>query len=247
MDFGMRLWARGGKGMLVSGGCREDGSVRIPEGVFREVRELKDRTGLYINLHTGLVDGRTAGLVAWSGADNVSFDLVGDDRAIREVLHLDRTVEDYEKSYRSLTEAGANVTPHILAGLNWGGPSGEMRAVEIAKAFSPKVAVLLVLVPTKGTPMEGVPPMGMEEVLQIAHHMRASLGGELMLGCMRPKKGPSLEMAVLDAGFDGIVLPSRSTVKKARELGWGIELADTCCCALGPRASRSLRTPHPPD
>ena len=228
-EFGIDLSNRGGKGLLVSGGCGPDGGVPMSPHILRQISRLKKETDLVINMHTGLIDPGTAGRIGASGVDMVSFDLIGDNETIRRVLHLDRTVGDFERSYSNLREAGLRVTQHILSGFHYGKERGERRAVDIASRFEPERAVMIILIPTPGTPMENVAPMKDGRVLSIARYMRGRLKGELFLGCMRPRGNSPLEIALLEAGFNGIVLPSRRTMEYIEEKGYIVEKRYSCC------------------
>ena len=230
--FGMSLWKKGGVGMLVSGGCTPEGAVPIDRGILDQVRRLKDETGLLINMHTGLVGKETASLIASSGVDAISFDVLGDDSTIREVLKLQKQVEDYTRSYETLLDSGLNVVPHILAGFHFGKERGEKRAIDIVSGFEPDRAVLITLIPTKGTGMEDVQPMDRSELLSIARYMRDKIEGDLILGCMRPKGMSDMESEILKIGFNGIVLPSRKTLGNIKKEGWKTTSHDNCC-AIG--------------
>ncbi len=101
---------------LVSGGCVA-ATGRVP---FMD--HLPDLTVLgrrgRLNFHVGLVGEEEAS--ALSGlADAVSFDVVGDDDTIREVLHLDRKVVDYRRSLDALRRPVRGVPP-VRAGLHGG-------------------------------------------------------------------------------------------------------------------------------
>jgi hypothetical protein len=75
----------GGTGFLLSGGCDHRG--RVPLGPFLDtVRDIKARTGLAVNLHTGLVDEVGAGELLASEADAFSVDVVQDPRTIGHCL-----------------------------------------------------------------------------------------------------------------------------------------------------------------
>ena len=230
LDFGRELSNRGGRGLLISGGCDQTGAVDFPDHTFDEIKELKEKTGLLINLHCGLVDEETAIKISGSGVDKVSFDLVYDDDTIHEVLGLDRTRKDYLETMIRLEKHGIAVVPHILAGLYRGQLSWEFEAVEILSTMNVDEVVLIILIPTKGTSFENVPVPGTEKILELAKAMRGSLKKRIVLGCMRPKGILELEKKVLEIGFDGIVLPGRSTIKWMLDQGWHLEQENICCC-----------------
>jgi uncharacterized radical SAM superfamily protein len=230
--FGKELVKRGGRGMLVSGGCSPDGAVDFPDHTFQEIRRLKEETSLLINLHCGLVDGKTADSISRALVDRVSFDLVYHDPTIESVLNLQRKREDYVSTMELLIEKGLKVSPHILAGLDHGKLSWEKDAVKMIAKMGDRIdeVILIVLIPTKGTPFGELPVPSEEEVLDLASFMRKNLDCRLVLGCMRPKGFHAIETGVLDIGFDGIVLPSKRTAAWIGERGFPVEDRNICCC-----------------
>jgi uncharacterized radical SAM superfamily protein len=198
--------------------------------VFSEIKELKRQTSLKVNLHAGLIDKATAEMISRSGVDKVSFDLIYSDRCIRNVLHLDRKKEDYIATLGLFEEHDIPYSPHILAGLDNGIISWEYDAVDRLGVYEPDEVILIIFIPTKGTPMEHIPPTSHSAVIELGGYMRAELSSRLVLGCMRPKGDRIVEMGLMEAGFNGIVLPSRSTLDQMRERGWEIVEERTCCC-----------------
>jgi len=229
-EFGMELERRKGKGLLVSGGCNQDGAVAFPDFTFQEIRRLKEETSLSINLHCGLVDRETADRVSMSMVDRVSFDLVYHDPTIKNVLHLDRDRDDYIATMELLRDRGLRVVPHILAGLDHGKLSFEIEAVDRISGMKFEEVILIILIPTRGTPFGNLPPPDENDVLDLASYMRERLDCRLVLGCMRPKGYHALETGVLKRGFDGIVLPSGRTLKWIREEGYQVDEKNMCCC-----------------
>lgn len=230
LQFGISHAEAGGKGFLLSGGCDSNGAVPFPAHIFQELSEIKDTTDLTINMHVGLLDDKTARRISSSQVDNVSFDLVLDDETISEVLHIDRPSGDYVKTLDLLDGYGIPVSPHILAGLNFGTISWEFDAVKELSRRHYENVILIILIPTKGTGMHTVEPPENGMVLALAREMRRALDGRLVLGCMRPKGSIEIEMGLLDSGFDGIVLPSRRTLGYIDEKGWEIQKHNKCCC-----------------
>ncbi len=229
VKFGMDLWDRGGSGILVSGGCDPDGRVPFSDDILKQISELKRETGLTINVHVGLVGRQEAEAIHRTDVDVVSFDVIGDDSTIKEVLHLDRKVVDYISSYEALVDADLKVTPHILGGIHFGEIKGEMRAIDICSTFKPRSTVLIILIPTPGTPMELIDPLSLENALSIGRYMRERISGKIYLGCMRPKGMVEVETSLLDIGLDGIVLPLKKTYGHIRKKGWETVEYDHCC------------------
>ncbi len=231
-DFGMELWKKGGTGLLISGGCDPSGSVEFSDHTLQEARRLKEGTSLVLNFHTGLLDSEGADRIASSLPDMVSLDIVADREVVNDIFHLDAGLEDYRRTYDLLVERGIRVVPHVLAGLRPSVRDLEERAIDLIEPFSPEAAVLISFIPTKGTPMGKTHPAPASLVLGTAKAMREDLRGKLYLGCMRPKGDASLEIDVLELGFDGIVQPSRATMEWMRGRGFSMEELEQCCAAL---------------
>jgi uncharacterized radical SAM superfamily protein len=220
--------ARAAASYLISGGCMADtGQVpfarRLPE-----LRELRRHGRL--NFHVGLVGDAEAAQLA-DLADCVSFDVVGDNDTIRDVLHLDRKVEDYAAALLALARH-VRVVPHILVGLHGGELRGERRALEIAASVSPEAIVFIVFIPTRGTPFADRLPPPVADVAGLLAEARLALPAtSLGLGCMRPGGSYrwTLDPLAVLAGVQSIVLPSRQAVDLAKDLQLIPRWATECC------------------
>lgn len=227
----LELASNGVHGVLLSGGYNEDGYV--PLAPFLDtIERLKNDTGLFLSAHTGLVPNWLARELGRAGVDLADFDLIGDDKTIKLVLGIDRTVEDYRTAMKALRRSLPHVVPHICIGLHAGELRGEFRALDIASEIKPSTIVLLVLTPTTGTdfaPLTAPPPEVVEKVVAEARLKFPT--AQLALGCMRPR-GPhrvEIELAALRAGVDRMELPSRETTEAARDMGLKIKRLDACC------------------
>lgn len=213
---------------LVSGGCvAATGQVPYP-AQLDDLRQLKRRGRL--NFHVGLVGEAEIAPLA-DLADAVSFDVVGDDATIREILHLDRTVADYRRTLAALA-ARVRVVPHVLVGLHGGQLRGERRAVEIIGELGLREMVYIILIPTPGTALADVAPPAPAAVAELFAWTRRELpAARLGLGCMRPAGAYRRlvdPLAVL-AGFQAIVQPDRAAVALAAELGLAAAVKEECC------------------
>ena len=224
------LARRGAKGFLLSGGLDSAGRVPLSRHVDA-IREIKSSTDLQVNAHIGLAMKEDISALVDAGVDAFSVDVYGSDETISEVLGLRARVGDYLEVVRSLRDAGAsNVTPHICVGIHRGELRGEMAALERLRAAEPGQIVIISLIPTRGTPYEGVPAPGREDLLQVVRAARSlHPDARLMLGCMRLKKDRSWEAEAVEAGVDGIVLPSESTIGILEERGYSIRKRSVCC------------------
>ena len=234
LEFGMELEKKGGNGFLLSGGCDREGKVMFSDAVLEQISQLKEATTLSINVHPGLVDPGSARALGEAGVDTASFDVIQDGDTISEVLGIDASPEDYKRSYQHLVNAGIRVVPHVLAGLYHGQLRGERASIDLISGFEPDTAVLITLIPTRGTRMERDSPLPETELIGLAEYMVSKLNGSLMLGCMRPRGYDALETRSLEAGFSGIVSPNRRTLKYINGRGWEITRHDLCCAVLPP-------------
>jgi len=211
--------AAGGTGLLLSGGC--DGQGRVPlEPFLPAVRCIKESTSLKVNLHPGLVSEERARDIANSGADRISFDLLMDEGTMKERMHLDRSPDDNLRSFLSLCRAApGRVAPHVLLGA--GREEKELEAVRVACDQDIPCLILLSLLGERVEDWEGR--------LLRAVREGVSDGRKVLLGCMRPRGRPDVEMAALEAGAEGIASPSALTVKGIKERGWAWKEHRTCC------------------
>jgi uncharacterized radical SAM superfamily protein len=236
----MDLSKKGANGLLLSGGSDENGSVRF-DNFVDVISEIKSKTELQLNIHTGLIsDNDIIKKLAASGVDVASFDLVGDTETIREIYGLDRNIKDYENGLKLIYESGIpNVVPHICIGLYHGKLKGELNALDIINKlkndldFVPSKIVFIIFIPTKGTVMQDAPVPETDEILKVIRNARSLFPRqELILGCMRPKKDRFqrlIEIECINAGVNGIVLPSRKTIEYVKNKGYRINKNETCC------------------
>jgi uncharacterized radical SAM superfamily protein len=225
--FADGLIKKGGKGFLLSGGC--DAQGRIPLLPFvREVRHIKQATKLVVNVHSGLLDVDAARALVPSGADCYSVDLVRDEWVIGEVMHLPSGKQAYRDTLDALVDARApRVVPHVCVGI--GSEGAEAEAIALASRYPVAALVLLVFMPTRGTPMANAPVPSAERVLSAVRAAVHEARCPVLIGCMRPRGNWELETRCIEEGAAGIASPSRHTVAWAKEHGYSVERRDTCC------------------
>jgi len=214
----------GGTGMLISGGCDSEGRINIGPYVDA-IRKAREDYGLFMNVHAGKVSKEDAKALARSGADAFSLDIHQDDDVIKGPLHRPGGKEDYTASLDALLDTGLEVIPHITVGLS---PHDAVRSVEALIGKGIKKVVVLVLIPTPGTPICDLPMPSGDDVLQVVE-MLMEQGMEPILGCMRPRGNYYLEIECLKRGVRTIALPSRKTVDWARNNGYEVEDVPLCC------------------
>ncbi len=216
--------------MLISGGSTIDGRLDLAR-FTGAIRTIKETTNLLVNAHIGLASRAEIDALVASGIDAFSVDVHGSEDTIREVFGIDAGPDDYLRVMDDLVQAGAPiVAPHICIGLRGGRIEGEYMALSAVAARNPGLLVLISLMPTKGTAYEGVPAPSGEDVLGIVSEARRILPGtRLLIGCMRDRTDRGWEVAAVEAGADGIVMPSAATVRALRESGYEIVERRTCC------------------
>lgn len=227
----VKLASNGAHGVLLSGGYNPEGYVPF-EPFLDAIERVKRETGLFISAHTGLAPSWLARELGRAGVDLADFDLIGDDETIGLVLGIDRTVEDYRRTMKTLKRSLPYVAPHICIGLHAGDVKGERKALELAAEINPHALAMLVLVPTPGTGFEHVAGPSPEAVGRIIAEARIKLPETtLALGCMRPRdtRRVEFEFQALSSGIDRVELPSEQTLEAARKIGLNVRKLDTCC------------------
>ncbi len=227
---GQRLIEQGCQGVLISGGADAGGAVPLKPHLSAIAR-LKE-WGLRVIVHTGLLDRETAEGLKAAQVDQVLFDVIGDESTIREVLHLDRSPDDYAQTLAMLRELEIPVAPHVIAGLYYGQLRGELAALETIRRVGADVVVIVVLRPLSRTPMAGSPvvePEAVGRLVAVARLLNPDV--PLTLGCARPPGRVKIEMerrAVL-SGVNSVAYPDPATVELAAELELRTRFVESCC------------------
>lgn len=221
---------KGCHGILVSGGANLRGEV--PLAPFIDAIAYAHSKGLKVLVHTGLLSQRTAALLAEAGVDQVIFDIIGDERTIKEVYHIDRQPRDYLNAMLDCRKAGLVLAPHLVIGLYYGQIAGELQALEMIKQAEAQILVLVVLMPLAGTGMASVKPPRIENVTRIiaaAREMNPSI--PISLGCARPSGTykRQLEKMAVDCGVNSMAYPDEETLKYAAGRGLRLFFTESCC------------------
>ncbi|NIM46240.1 MAG: radical SAM protein [Nitrososphaeria archaeon] len=225
---------RGAVGCLISGGCLPDGSV--PLGNFLDVlAEVRKESSLKMAVHTGFVDENIAGRLAEIGVDAALIDVIGSTATIREVYHLDASVEDYDRSLQTLHQSGVPLVPHVVVGLHYGELRGEFNSLRIIAKYNVSAVVIVALRPIEGTYMEDISPPSPEDIARILVEARLVLPDTpLVLGCARPLPPHRIRTDALavESGVNGIAHPSRDAIKLAKALDLSISFSQLCCSQI---------------
>lgn len=231
-------------GFLLSGGSNRRNEIAY-ERFYPVLEALKrDFPDLSIAAHTALIDAARANAMAAAGVDTAMLDIIGHERTIREVYHLERTVDDFEASLAALTATSMAVVPHIVIGLHYGRVLGEYHALEMIARYPVHALVLVVVMPFYAEPGTFETP-ATDDVGRFFLAARRRLPErQVLLGCARP---PGMHKRITDAyavmaGLDGIAFPAEGVVAVADAIGRPVEQAHACCSiklAAHARASRA--------
>jgi len=228
------LSKKGSKGVLISGGANKHGFVPLLK-YANALRIIKERFGLKVVVHTGLIDKETAKILADSYIDAAMLDVIASQDTIETVYHIDATPAKYEESIRLLKEFNIPIVPHVVVGLNYGTLDGEINALEMLSKYDPDAIVIVALMPLEGTPMENVTPPSPEIIAKIITIARLTFQDKpVMLGCARPKGYHKEETDILAirAGINGIAYITDAGVEEAQSLDLKIIHKELCCSLI---------------
>ena len=230
-ELSSRLHDEGARGILVSGGSDRQGRVPLKKHIPDMVR-IRHELGMTIRVHPGLPDEETCARLIDADIDGAMIDVIGHDKTIREVYHLDSDISEYEAVLERLERHGVPCVPHIVMGLHYGQMLGEEAALEMICRYEFKLLVLVILMPLTGTPMANVKTPSPAEISEFFNFSRARLPDKpIMLGCARPLGNTKLQIdrAAVDAGLNGIAYPAEGIVEYARQRGLSPEFVNACC------------------
>ncbi|WP_366922612.1 hypothetical protein MFMK1_003081 [Metallumcola ferriviriculae] len=232
ISLGESFVKKGCKGMLISGGADANGEVPL-KYVASGIKELK-RMGLKVIVHTGLISEETARILKECEVDQVLTDVIGDRKTAQKVYHLDKTPEYFGNALRIMVEAGLNIAPHIVIGLDYGRVLGELEALYQVTNSNAQTIVLVVLNPLPNTPMSSIEPPQLGEVGKIIALARIlSPKAKIMLGCAKPPKHKEIiERLALNAGVNAIAYPADETVSLAKDRNLHSYFSPLCCSLL---------------
>ncbi len=219
------------QGFLLSGGSNRRNEIKY-EKYYPVIEKLKgDFPHLKIALHSALLDERRARLMESAGVDTAMMDVIGAEETIREVYHLERSVDDFEATLAALCATRMEVVPHIVIGLHYGRLLGEANALDICARHGIHSLVLVVVMPFYARSGMFVTPSA-HDVGHIFLEARQRLANKpVLLGCARP---PGMHKRVVDAyavmaGLDGIAFPAEGVIGVCESIGRPFEQQHACC------------------
>ncbi|NPA98206.1 MAG: radical SAM protein [Crenarchaeota archaeon] len=223
--YARQVKKNGGIGLLISGGFTSDG--KLPYRAFLpSIKRIKKELGLILSIHPGLVSREEAAELREAGIDIVDYEIILDVQTIRGVLNLHRSTDDFIRTYEYLVEDGPPyIAPHILVGAKHGIISWEYRAVELLSQYKPYIIVFLALIPTKYTPMYGIPMPRTDEFINLLKHARR-YQWIISVGCMRPRSFRTrIDPIIIDKELaDRIVLPRKDYITM-----YDLKTVYSCC------------------
>ena len=242
-NYLLDLSKNGGTGILLSGGCKADGSVPLLN-YLDVIKEIKKETDLIINTHTGLLNEKTAKKLAEANVDIVSFDINMDEDIIRDIYHLNKNLNDYKLAIELLKKYDLNIVPHICIGLYYGELHKELESIKFIKEnnINPSLIVLIALIPPKNSPISFKRPIPQDIAKVIALIRFVFPNTEISLGCMRPRGEikADLEKYAIKAGITRIEIPSKTTIKWLKQVNPEINLKFYSACCSIPREYEDL-------
>ena len=220
------------RGFLLSGGSNRRNEVPY-DRYYPTIEKLKrDFPYLQIAVHTALLDGQRAQLMAGAGIDVAMLDVIGAEETIREVYHLERPVADFEATLAALTSTSMQVVPHVIIGLHYGRLLGEQTALDIVSRYPVSALVLVVVTPIYASPERPFATVPVEDVARVFLAARERIDhAPVQLGCVRPpgRHRIATDAYAVMAGFDGIAYPADGVVALARAIGRPLEQQHACC------------------
>ena len=219
------------QGFLLSGGSNRRNEIKyeryypIIEGLKRDFPYLK------IAIHSALLDEPRAKMMESAGVDTAMMDVIGAQETIRDVYHLDRSVDDFEATLAALCSTSMEVVPHIVVGLHYGEILGEANALDIISRHDVHALVLVVIMPFYAKSGTFITPSTHDVGRTFLEARKRLPDRQVLLGCARP---PGMHKRVTDAyaimaGLDGIAFPADGAVAVAEQIGRAFHQEHACC------------------
>ncbi len=216
-----KLYARGVRGALISGGFTRDGVLPLKDDLVEVLVNAKKRYGFVFNIHPGIIQDRDFALALKEFADVIDFEFTLSRYIVQEVRGLSYEPVVYMKSIELLVDVGLDVVPHIFLWHPYQSDEMLMKELRAVRNLGIDRVTLLVLIPKY---LEAALP-SIDKLLRLAEKVRKVFDGEVYLGCMRPqvlKRKLDVEL-VLRSLIDRIANPSPTAANHISEV------YDACC------------------
>ncbi len=229
-----KMAAKGTESVLVSGGSKKTGEVPFMKHIG-DIKRIREELGMKVIMHTGLVtDEAEVAALKDAGIDGVAIDIIGANETIKEVYHLDSTIEDYDNSLALLSKYELSLRPHVILGLHYGRFLGEYTALDMIAKYPVHSLVVVILVPMSDTKMWGIDPPPTDDVADFFVRARLKMPDTyIMVGCARPLGGYKkiVDKAAVEAGLNGIAFPAEGIVSHSEKMGLkSLFFENSCSC-----------------
>ena len=124
------------------------------------------------------------------------MDVIGAAETIRDVYHLERSVDDFEATLAALCATRMEVVPHIVIGLHYGRILGEANALAICARHRIHSLVVVVVMPHYARAGMFVTPDAHDVGRVFLEARRQLPHTPVLLGCARP---PGMHKRIVDA------------------------------------------------
>jgi len=234
-ELAVRLKKRGLRGMLLTGGCDNDGIVPLAP-FCPTIARLKSELGLQATVHSKLINRPLADALRQSHADAILLDVVGSLEMLQRVYRLaDKTLDDIRRGLDLLEERNLPASPHVVLS-NLAGAEGEgERALGLLEGRRLHSLVIVLLMPLPGCDVGPTVDWDLANLRRLFEKARAMFPATpLLLGCARPvgRLQKQIDALAVETGFDGIAYPSEGTAAQARQLGRSIRFSEFCCSLM---------------
>jgi hypothetical protein len=230
----LKAASQGAKGVLLTGGCTPEAKVPLYD-FLETIKEIKKETSLLIIAHTGIADLKEARQIKEAGVDGVCLDVVGSEETTEEIYGIKITPRMYEETLIAFERAGiSSITPHVCVGLHYGRLHHEIKALDMISCIRPASIVITGLTDLEDTPLSGIKinPADFIRILCLARMKFPDT--YISLGCARGKGEirSEIDRMGVNAGVNGIAVPTKAAYEEARCLGLEISEYSACCAVL---------------
>ncbi|TXT54405.1 MAG: hypothetical protein BAJATHORv1_70105 [Candidatus Thorarchaeota archaeon] len=233
-NFALEIHRHEGTGCLISGGSTPSGNTPLIPFI-PIIKRMKEELDLDIVVHTGLVLPEIAEALGTCGIDGAMLDIIGSNSTLREIYHLNLSIEVFDMSMQHLQDYNIPFIPHIIAGLHHGRLLGEDRAIKMIAKYNPHSVVVVAFMPLENTPMSDVTPASPSDIMRVILATRFAIPDRpLVLGCARPlgEHRRELDQLAIDVGVNGIAYPTEEGYQYANDRGLSIQYTDQCCSLI---------------
>ena len=229
------LYDSGVRGLLLSGGFRQDGTLPI-EPYVDKLRVIKRELELIISAHLGLVTSRDLLADLREIVDVVDFEFTLSSFIVNYVRGFEFSVKKYIESLEKITECGLHVVPHIYV---WHPEIKSEVLREELRIISDLGLEEVTLLVYMNSDVSYKPIELSEKIVRNTKYARSIFHGKLYMGCMRPGYIKPIVDPVLirEILVDRVANPYYKAVREHPG-----EIYDACCSIPLNTTTRTLFT-----